>query len=292
MVPQFLMIFRESLEAGLIIGIVAAYLTKVGRPWAKKYLYLGAIAAVALSLAFAAFISTVFGGLEGRTEQIYEGIASLTAAAVLTYMIVWMSRNARTIKGSLERKLAVSLGLDQMFGIFTLAFVSVMREGMETILFLAPLSVSDPLGTLTGIVAGLAAVLLLAALTMGALRKIELSNLFRYTSIGLVVFAAGLAGYGVHELIEAYEDRIPPLLRQEAWKVNPADSGNPFHENGAIGSILKAMVGYDGNPEILRLVVYVAYWIVLGAFVLRCYDRKEGPEQMTHSVCAEGQARP
>ena len=130
MLPQFLVVFREALEAGLIIGIVSAYLTKVGRPEARRYLYLGTMAAAALSLILALAVSAAMGGLGERGEAIFEGSASLVAAGVLTYMILWMARKAHTMRATLVNKRAVSIQANQMLGIFGLAFVSVLREGL------------------------------------------------------------------------------------------------------------------------------------------------------------------
>lgn len=90
----------------------------------------------------------------------------------------------------------------------------------------------------------------------------------------LVVFAAGLFGYGLHELIDAGEGAGVDLgiLSKEAYNINPADNTHPLHEKGAIGSILKALVLYDGNPEVLRVVVYVAYWAIIGVYLLKTYE--------------------
>ncbi len=269
MLPQFLVVFREALEAGLIVGIISAYLTRIHRADARKYLYLGAVAAAAVSVGLAAFISATFGGLGSGGRELFEGFASLVAAAVLTYMILWMAAKARTIRETLEGKVSASIQRNQVLGIFGLAFASVAREGLETVLFITPLALSDPLGTLAGTIGGLSAVVILTFLTTGALARMNLTRLFRYTSILLLLFAAGLVGTGVHELMEAYEGRIPTFLARPAWDVNPTNPRHPLHENGALGSVFKSLVGYDGNPEVLRVVVYASYWVILGLAIHR-----------------------
>jgi high-affinity iron transporter len=155
-----------------------------------------------------------------------------------------------------------------VFSITSLAFVSVFREGLETVLFLTALAVSDFSGTLIGLLTGIAAVVVLAVFMMRGVYRINVHKFFKYTSVLLVVFAAGLLGYGVHEFIEA--GLVPPII-EHVWDINPADVTHPLHENGAIGSILKALLGYDGNPELLRVIVYVGYWLVIGYYLLRTY---------------------
>jgi high-affinity iron transporter len=130
------------------------------------------------------------------------------------------------------------------------------------------LAVSDFSGTLIGLLTGIAAVVVLAVLMMRGVYRINVRKFFKYTSVLLVVFAAGLLGYGVHEFIEV--GLVPPII-EHVWDINPADVTHPLHENGAIGSILKALLGYDGNPELLRVIVYVGYWLVIGYYLLRTY---------------------
>jgi high-affinity iron transporter len=271
MIPQSLIVFREALEAALIVGIVATYLKVMGRSDVKKYLYLGTFSAVGLSLALGYSIMVLFGGLDERSGKIFEGIASLMAAAILTYMIFWMGKNSKNIRSDLEEKVRISVSSNQVMGIFALGFTSVLREGLETVLFLAVLVNEDPLGTLSGSILGLSVVLLLMLATMGRLSKIRLDRLFKYSSILLLLFAAGLVGYGVHELIEAYENQVPLFLSRQAWDINPADPDHPLHEKGIIGSLFKSLLGYDGNPEILRVIVYVVYWLILGTYLVRTY---------------------
>jgi len=280
--PSFLIAFREALEAALIVVIIAAYLKKIGKGSLNRYLYFGTTAAIAVSLILAGIVQSVYGGLKGASAETFEGVASLTATVVLTYMIFWMSKHALKIRGELQQKVDIAITKEQLFGIATLAFVAVFREGLETVLFLTATFFLDPSGTMIGVVIGFIVVVMLAMLLMKGVYQLDIRKFFRYTSILLIVFAAGLAGYGVHELIEAGEATGIEfgLLGQQAFNINP--SANPdgnyplLHEKGAIGSIFKALVGYDGNPEWLRVFVYVGYWLIVGIFVLKTYRKKEG----------------
>ena len=269
----FLITFREALEATLIIAIIAAYLNKIGRPDLKRYLALGSVGAVALSVLLGIAINFTLGGLSGISEKLFGGLAAITATGVLTYMIFWMARNSRRIRSDLESKVNISITKGYFLGIVAVAFIAVLREGIETVLFLTALISIDVAATIIGGAAGVVAVLgLYVAILRGAYR-LNIKAFFKYTSILLLIFAAGLFGFGVHELIEAGEELGISLgvLALPAFNINPVDIANPLHEMGALGSIMKSLVGYDGNPEWLRVVVYLGYWVTIGAYLLRTY---------------------
>jgi high-affinity iron transporter len=269
--------FREGLEAALVVAIVASYLKRTGRQNLNRHLYLGAMAAVGASVLLGVSISAIYGGLAGVFAEVFDGVASLTAAVVLTYMIIWMTRHARTMRAELEQKLETAVTTEQMLGIVALSFVAVSREGLETVLFLTTLAIIDSSGTLMGALGASLTVVLLGAVLMKGIYRLELDRFFQVTSIILIVFAAGLTGYGVHELMEAGEGLGIQfgVLGQHAFDINPPMNPNGsyplLHEKGAIGSILAALVGYDGNPEWLRVLAYVGYWLVLGTYVFLAY---------------------
>ena len=277
LIPSFLITFREALEAALIVAIIVTYLKKVGKATLSRYAYLGSGAAIILSLVLGFLVQTLYGGLSKVAAELFEGVASLTAVAVLTYMIFWMTGHSKRIKGELQDKIDVAVSRNELYSIASLAFVAVFREGLETVLFLSTTFLQDATGTLVGVVAGGAIVLVLAMLLMRGTYRLDMKRFFGYTSILLIVFAAGLSGYGVHELIEAGE-RVGfdfGVLGEKPFDINPPvnpDGSYPLlHEKGVAGSILKALVGYDGNPEWLRIVVYLGYWLVIGSYVYRSY---------------------
>ncbi len=276
-VAQFLLTFREGLEAALIVGIIVAYLTKVGRGDSRPRVYAGSVAAVVASVALGLGIVVWAGGLSGWQLEAFEGIAALAAAAVLTYMIFWMARNARTIRGELEERIDLTLSQGAVLGIALLSFVAVFREGIETVLFLSPYAVIDPVGTVAGVVAATAVVLVLAYLMFLGVYRLNMRKFFMYTSLLLIVFAAGLVATGVHALNEVYEETgygIPPVINP-VWDLNPpVPPGGPIpplHENGVIGSVLVSLFGYNGNPSLSEVVAYLAYWAVAGTFALWTY---------------------
>jgi high-affinity iron transporter len=256
------------------VVIAASYLNRTGKRKLNIFLYSGVIAAVGASLLLGLAISMVYGGLEDAFAGVFDGVAALTAAGVLTYMIVWMTRHAQTIRSELEQKLESSITTGQRLGVASLSFVAVFREGVETVLFLTTLAVIDSTGTLVGAVAASLTAIALAVLLMNGIRRLSTKSLFQVTSMFLIVFAAGLTGYGVHELVEAGERSGIELgiLGQQAFNINPPvnpDGSYPLlHDKGAIGSVLTTLVGYAGNPEWLRVIAYLAYWVVLGAYLL------------------------
>ena len=275
--PSFLITFREALEAALIVTIMVTYLRKIGKEDLNKYAYLGTGAAMGLSLVAGIILQVFYGGLDKVASELFEGVASLTAVAVLTSMIFWMTKHSKEIKGEMEVKINQAVTQGELYGITALAFVAVAREGLETVLFLSATFVQDSAGTLLGAALGILVVLGLSFVLMKGTVDLEIGKFFKVTSIMLLVFGAGLAGYGVHELIEAGEHSGMDFgfFGEKPYDINPAlnpDGSYPaLHEKGIIGSILKALVGYDGNPEWLRIIVYLGYWIVIGTYLYKQY---------------------
>lgn len=271
-IASFVITFREALEAALIVGIVAAYINKVGRPEANRYLYIGICSAIIASAGFAWSLQALYGGLAGAYESLFEGFTALAAAGFLTYMIFWMTKNARKYKGELERKLELALTSGQLFGVAAVAFIAVFREGIETVLFLTAIFFIDPSGTALGILFGIATVGVVAVAIMKSSYRLNLHSFFKYTSMILLVFAAGLVGFASHELAETAETLGLNLgvLAEQAFNVNVAPN-NMFHEGGSVGSLLSALFGYTLSPEWIRLAVYLGYWLIIGGYLMFAY---------------------
>jgi high-affinity iron transporter len=143
---------------------------------------------------------------------------------------------------------------------------------VETVLFLGTLAISSPVDTIVGFVLGVTTVVILSVIMFKGMYRLDISKFFKYTSVLLIVFAAGLTAYGVHELNEAAV--IPPVI-EHVWDVNPAlnaDGTYPaLHEKGLIGTTLKSLIGYNGNPSLTEVLAYFGYWIIIGMFVYRTY---------------------
>jgi len=271
-IASFIITFREALEAALIVGIVAAYLKKVGHSEATRYLYLGTGGAVGLSVAFALILQAFYGGLAGAYESLFEGLTALAATGFLTYMIFWMAKNARKYKGELERKLELALTSGQLLGVAAIAFIAVFREGIETVLFLTAIFFIDPSGTALGILFGIGAVTVVAIAIMKTSYRLNLQSFFKYASMVLVVFAAGLVSFAAHELAETADALGINLgiLGQQAFNVNVAPT-SMFNEEGTLGSLMSTLLGYTLSPEWIRLAVYFGYWLLIGGYLLLSY---------------------
>jgi high-affinity iron transporter len=266
---------REGLEASLIVGIVLAYLAKTDNREQFRYIWLGTAAAVLVSAISGAALFFTLGELEGRAEQIFEGIAMFSAVGVLTWMVFWMRKQARHIKGELEAKLATAIAAGSAIGLASVVFFAVLREGVETALFLFAISESSsPLVTSVGAAAGL-----LVSITLGVglyfgTRRLNLRQFFTITGILLIVFAAGLLAHGIHEFQEA---GLLPMTVEHVWDTNGIVS-----EESTTGEFLTALFGYNGNPSLLEILAWAAYLVGALWFFLRPlvqWRRESAPAQ-------------
>jgi high-affinity iron transporter len=266
---------REGLEASLIVGIVLGYLAKTENRRYFRLIWLGTAAAVALSVAAGAALFFTIGELEGRSEQLFEGFALLSAVAVLTWMIFWMRRQAANIKRELEAQLATAIAAGSAVGLASVVFFAVLREGWETALFLFAISESStPLATGIGAVVGLAISISLGiAIYMGS-RRLNLRQFFTATGLLLIIFAAGLLAHAVHEFQEA---GLLPETIEHLWNTNAIVS-----EDSHFGKFLTALFGYNGDPSALEVGVWFAdLGITLAVFLrpLLAWRREPAPAQ-------------
>jgi len=250
-----LITFREGLEAALIVGILIGYLVKIGQGQRARMAWAGVGTAVALSALLAFGISAVGAELEGRAEQIFEGVTMFLAVGVLTWMIFWMRFQARFLKVSLEKEVQTAATSGQTLALFSVAFVAVFREGVETALFLsASAFAADGAGTLMGALLGLAIAVALGWLIYASTVRLNVRLFFNVTSVLLLFFAAGLLAHGVHEFQEA---SLLPMTIEHVWNLN-----HILDETSPLGEMMKSLFGYNGNPSLLEVISYAAYWVV------------------------------
>jgi len=199
-----LVILREGFEASLVVGIVLAFLDRTGRRDAFRPVWIGALAAAALSAGAAALLFAVGAELKGRSEQVFEGLAMLAAAALLTWMIFWMRRQARTMRRELETQVQDALATGSALALAFVAFVGVLREGVETALFLyGTVSGTNALLSTTSAAVGLAVAIALGYVFYRGASRLDLRRFFTITSSLLLLFAGWLLERGLHELSEA-----------------------------------------------------------------------------------------
>jgi high-affinity iron transporter len=269
MLASFLITLREGLEAALIVGIVLSVLRKLEQRNRDRPVWLGVGAAVLVSIVVGLVLQALGVAFEGRGEKIFEGIAMLLAAAVLTWMIFWMQRQGRQIQAELERDVRQAVLAGSAWALFSLAFVAVVREGIETALFMTAAAFSTTATqTLIGGILGLAVAVVLGWLIFAAGRRLNVRAFFRGTSVLLILFAAGLFAHGVHEFQEA---GLLPVIVEHLYDLNPI-----LDENGTVGAFLKALFGYNGNPSLLESLSYLAYFVVIGLLTVRGWKALPG----------------
>jgi len=269
---QFILTLREGLEAALIIAIVAAYLKKIGKNDLTKYLWLGTGLAVLTSAVLSVVFWTLYGFGESVAGEWFEAIAMFTATAVLTYMIFWMAKNARKIKGELQERVDIAISSGQLLGISALAFTSVLREGVETILFLSAAAALSFTETAIGAALGLFAASIIAVLLMRESIRLDWRKFFMYTSILLLLFASGITMHGAEALQEL--GYLPPIVEP----VYNLSAVLP-EESSVLGSILHVFIGYHDSPSLLILLVQAAYLVIFGLYIRKVYRPTTAPVQ-------------
>ena len=267
---------REGVEAALIVSIVLAYLVRSGRGDQAGRIWLGTGLAVALSLATGIVLFNTVGSFEEPYEQIFEGTTMLAAAAVVTWMLFWMRRQASSVKGELQAAVDRAVAGGASWGLALLAFTAVIREGLETSLFLVGQATSNRHEAAWILLGALVGLVIAAGLGYGfyrGSRRLNLGSFFRWTGIALVFIAAGLLSHAIHEFIEI------GALGSGPWTATAFDiSGVLSHDDG-LGAFLRALFGYSASPEILTLVVHVTYVVAILALYLRPVQRMAPPTQ-------------
>lgn len=280
----FLIGLREGVEAALIVAIVLAYVVRTGNGRHIPKIWLGSGVAVILSVALGLLIFSTVGSFEEPYEQLFEGSAMLLAAVVVTWMLFWMRRQSMNLRGELQAAVDKVLSEGTAWGLAVLAFTAVIREGVETALFLAGQATSADTGAgsvLVGAILGLGVAVLIGWGFYRGSRAIDLRRFFRWTGIALVFIAAGLLSHAVHEFIEVAEiSGVTVIGSQTAFDISAVLP----HDDG-IGQFLRAIFGYSASPEVLTFVVHVAYVVAILTLYLRPV-RPAPPAQRANAVGA------
>lgn len=248
----FVLIFRESLEASLIVGIILTVLARMNQQKYFPHVYASVAAALVVSIVAGLGLTRLTAEAEGQLKVILEGGVSFLACIVLTYMVFWMDRQARHIKPQIQSQFETAISRQEYFVMMSLPFLAIFREGAETVLFLSAMVSRDPASiSLSGGVVGLLIAVIIAFVIFFGGKRIPLKPLFRSTGIFLLFIAAGLLAYGIHEFNEI--GWIPEVYAP-VWNIN-----HILNEKQGVGSLLKAVFGYNGNPSLTEVVSYVIY---------------------------------
>ncbi len=253
---------REGLEAALIVGIVAAFLRQQGQRAALRYVWIGVAIAVTVCIAVGVALQILDEELPQRQQEQLETVVGLFAVLIVTFMIVWMRRHAAGLRGELERSAAAAVATGSVLALVGMAFFAVLREGLETAVFLlaafqaAENSVVAGLGALLGI---LTAVVIGAGLYRGGI-KLNLARFFRITSVFLVLVAAGLLATAAHTAHEAaWLNSLQGQALDLSWLVVPGT---------VTSSLLTGMLGLQPLPTQAEVGTYLLYAVPMLVYVL------------------------
>lgn len=259
MLASFLLALREGLEAALVIGIVLGALHKLERRDCARIVWLGVACGGAFSLAVALGLRALGLRLHGRAEPISEGVTLFIAAGLLTWMIAWMNRQARHVRGLVENRVREAVCAPGRGGVFGLTFIAVAREGTELAVFLIAAGFETTGGaTTTGAILGLGGAAAMAWLLFATTVRLNVARFFHVTSALLIVFASGLVAKGVHEFNEV--GWIPAVIHP-VW-----NSRHLLNERSPLGTAARALLGYSSTPSLTVVIGYVLY--LTGAIVL------------------------
>jgi len=260
--PTFVIGLREGLEASLIVGIIAAFLIQRGERRGLRAMWVGVGIAAALCLGIAVVLQAIGESLPLRRREGFESVLALVAVGGITYMIVWMRRHSRELKGTLERHAESALATGSTLALAGMAFFAVLREGLETAVFLIATFESSRNPALTGLGAVLGIALAIGlgfAIYRGGVR-INLSRFFRVTGFVLVLVAAGLLAMSVHAANEAgWITQLQAPAFDLTWLVAP----------GSVrASLLTGMLGLQPVPTVAEVLVWLLYAVPMSIYVL------------------------
>jgi high-affinity iron transporter len=262
LIPTLVIALREGVEASLIVGIIAAFLVKEGRRDALRQMWVGVAIAVALCIGIAVLLEAVNQQLPQRQQEGLETVIGLIAVSAVSYMIIWMRRNAKGIKKVLEGNAASALASGSTMALVAMAFLAVLREGFETSVFLlaAFQDSTDTTAAGAGAVIGLIAAI---AIGLGIYRggvRINLTRFFRVTGLILVFVAAGLLATSLHTAHEAgWFNSLQNQALDLTWLVQPGTIS---------GSLLTGMLGLQPQPTIGEVLIYVLYAVPMTLYVI------------------------
>ncbi|MFF3210786.1 iron uptake transporter permease EfeU [Streptomyces sp. NPDC002886] len=283
MFSNYLIGLREGLEASLVVCILIAYLVKTGNKAKLGPLWVGVGLAAALSLAFGAGLEFGTQELTFKAQEAIGGTLSIVAVGLVTWMVFWMKRTARHLKAELQGKLDAALAMGTGALVAT-AFLAVGREGLETSLFVwrSVHAAGDGAAPLIGVLLGIGSSILLGWLFYRGALKINLAKFFTWTGGMLVVVAAGVLAYGVHDLQEA--DFLPGL-NNKAFDISATIPPDSWY-----GTLLKGTFNFQPDPTVLQLIVWALYLVpVLALFLAPSLVKRTKPEPKPES---ESESKP
>lgn len=273
---------REGLEAGIVVMVLVAFLVKMQRRDALKWVWAGVAAAVAMTVVMFMVIQYGAYNITGLDAEAVAGLASVVAVGIVTTMVLWMRKAAATISGELRAGMSRALETGAL-AVLTLSFLAVGREGAETALFMVGYAEADTAWPLVGLLAGvLVAVGIACGMYVGAIR-IDLAKFFKYTGIFLIVVAAGILSYGIG------------ALQTVGWLPATArafDISTWFNWSAWYGEIVQGIFNITPTPTVLQLLSWATYLAVVLALFLRPITAAAAPRSATSAPVPANQGSP
>lgn len=280
----FLVMLREGLEAALIVGILLAYVNRLGARRQARWIWAGTLSAALISMIVGVVIFSTIGSMEERAEEIAEGAIALVAAGLLTWMVFWMGSQARHLKGKLEHQIDQAFATGSAGALAAIAFFAVLREGLESALFL----ISTTVGTeadglqLVGGILGLGVAVGIGYFIYRGGTTIDIRRFFRITGTLIILFAAGLVAKGIHEFQEV---GMLPVVLDPLWDLGIFDPDTNLPARFA-----KSLFGWRPDPSFLMVLGYFGYLVPVGRKFLgmtnRVVPEAHNDELDNHSVRA------
>ncbi|MBX8635334.1 MAG: FTR1 family protein [Thermoplasmata archaeon] len=267
----FVISFREALEASLVVIVLSGYLAAVD-PKRIPYVYAGVAAGIAVSVLLAA----AFGYLYAAFGDYFEALMGIFAVAVLTYMILFMKKHSRSMRVSIERKLEKNIQSHGFPAIFFISFTTVLREGVEAVIFIAPFIFISETGSAIGAAGGIAAVSILFVALNSMTRKMDIGTVFRWTSLALIIFASAILSIVIHNLEQV------GLIPAASILLRYRDTG---YASSILHSMLTLLIGFDGTAYTLaQLVAYLILLVTLLVYFFKSGEAEHVPaaQKITH----------
>ncbi len=256
MLSTFIIALREGLEAALIVGILVAYIVRTDRRHLLKPLWTGVGVALAASLALGGLLAFTSAELSSRGEELFAGITSFLAVGLVTWMVFWMKRTARYLRDELHGKVDSAL-MGGPISLALVAFFAVVREGLETALFVYSnfKTVGVASSATVGLILGLGLAVFLGYAIYNRSVKLNLSKFFTITGVALIIIAAGVLSYGIHEFQElGYLPGVDSFL----WDVTPW-----IAKESLLSSILGGLVGFDTTTSFVQFIGWSIYLLAV-----------------------------
>ena len=275
---EFIIVFREVLEASLVVGIIYLLIEKTNQAAHFTKLWYAVFASILASIAVGFMVIQAKNALgNNSTQALFEAVFLYLTAFLIWYVIFWLSKNVsdkKVLEGQALNAMEIS-----SWGIFFVVFFAILREGFETAIFL--ISSFSITGTFSyiGFISGAVLAILIGYLIVTQGRKIDLRGVFKYTTLLLVFLSAGMIAYGTHEA-EEYLVKSEQIKKSEIYRVwdileptQSAETGktiyHPLHDKGSVGLFLKGFFGYNSNPNILEVIL----WFMAMLFGLNMWRR-------------------